>query len=825
MSRPGLTLATTTLSAPGRPRYLTSARDDDTDSKTKSPGPKEEKDAETDPHDLFADPLPGVAPHPPSRGPRWRHSHGRIEIETPSLGMKILGKDGHTIVLRERASSRKDPTIVEEQRRVKDLDIERTLEEQDQDLTIEETMRNIEELRPSDSSDLLARQFSRILTTLMDGFTRSQLEDYVCHFMGGVKGGGDAVPDRGRSDLLRRLTGHMRAQLRYPVRPQYQWIRKQFAWMPPKDYPWGNTMKEKLALAIMRACWHLQAVEETPLTGEVEISADQRILNLLLGESRALNSIRSTLGDGAGIRIFPEKEKIQIMATRSKCDTVLGQLDRFVARIQESTTPLSALGPRRLSDEDLRQLSTLTNTCIEYTGSKSTSAKHRGKRGEEIRVSWLPAENRPDTVESLQHIVFRLLLSATTPADGRRTVKLVLDKANNVSQKDLVLVRQYGDNHELSWDLRYQSWGRLMCPAQPKPVQVQPGQSKLSGGTSTSEVLPSQSDAADSESNEVETPELASEANTTAQTVPTQSSEQDATISPSALHLPLVRHDTDPAPEGWSALITRTSATFGHLLHPFPSTAQYEPWGKETPAKLKPVAPPISALASIPATGADEAAASTTLLLRFRPSEGPAPPLEFHLRVPDQHDGPLRWDQTEKKLFALRYTWTADVLLPLLPVDVSIQQSLVSQMDASTLDSCSSLRAFFEGADLDLSRNLLTPPSFSLPLHPSLLRREGGGEAGGDGEVEVQYLFTGLELHTSSSAPFHAHSLSYTSIEGGQQGRRAQLSLHPLATAITPDASIKDMAGGYLDEVLRIASGRYFSWVGSRPLDLSPDDS
>lgn len=388
----------------------------------------------------------------------------------------------------------------------------------------------------------------------------------------------------------------------------------------------------------------------------------------------------------------------------------------------------------------------------------------------------------------------------------------MLDKEEKVKPKDLVLVKMYGDNHEVPWNHRNQVWSRLVYPAQPKPRQTRRDEAVASEDVAVKEASPAPPSTTAPE--EHETPEPASQSD------PAETQEQNNTIASRTLHLPLVRLVDEPATEGWSALTTRTAAVFGHALHPFAWEGEFAAKASKQPLHLKPVSPPVSALTSLAADA--PAAADTTLVLRFRGREGTAPLLELHLGVPES-DGPLTWEGTEKRLVAVRYSWAADVQLPLLPVDVSIQQSLAAEMDASTLEACAALRTFIEASKLDLSADLLTPPSFSLSLPAKFLDQEGEAQ-------EVDYLFTGLELRTGATLPFRAHRLSYTSVEAGQQGRRTQLALHP--PALEPSsremshAELKEKERAYLDEVLRVAQGRYFSWVGSRPVDLtSSDDS
>lgn len=236
-----------------------------------------------------------TAPRPSNKVPRWRILHPKVEVETASLGMDILGKAGHTIVIHDREPlERAEPK--DEEGPAYHLDIEGAMADHKRDTTLEETRRNIEELRPGESRDLLARESKKILDTLKGGFTSSQLEDYICHFMGLAEGGGPAErSDAWRKTLIRRLTGHAKAQPRYPVAARHGWIRTQFAWAPPKDYPRGGTMKEKLALAIMRTCWHLHVLEETPYVGDMELHVGKRILHLLLGKNPPCQSLMSSV--------------------------------------------------------------------------------------------------------------------------------------------------------------------------------------------------------------------------------------------------------------------------------------------------------------------------------------------------------------------------------------------------------------------------------------------------------------------------------------------------------------------------------------------------
>lgn len=362
-------------------------------------------------------------------------------------------------------------------------------------------------------------------------------------------------------------------------------------------------------------------------------------------------------------------------------------------------------------------------------------------------------------------------------------MKTIVDKDVAVGPKSFVLRKQYGDNHELPWNLRDQEWSRLVYPAEMKGKHrnVTSPRPKAQGGA--------------------------------------EAAGQHDAISLSALRLPIGWRSETPGPEGWSPNLRRTSAVFGHILHPFLTWKQRTTLDYRKPVSpellsLKPVLPPVAAMTNL-AADAWDAATKTTLLIRLWPKQEGAPRLEFHLDVPEE-GGPLDWEKTAKKLLAVRYNWAAHVRLPFHPVDVDIRQTLASEMKSSTLASSAPLRTFFENSKLDISQDLLTPPSLTLPIPSAILNTEGG-----EGEAEVGYCFMGLELRTSSTIPLRSNRISLTSVEAGQQGRRAELALHP------PHVDLSDTRGRgrqYLDEVLRIAQGRYFSWIGARPVEASIDD-
>ncbi|CAI4218221.1 unnamed protein product [Parascedosporium putredinis] len=638
-----------------------------------------------------------------------------LDIEAPSLGMPILGQPGHTIAAAEDNEGGTAP--------LSGFDLEESLAEQKRDITVAEARQNITELQPREPRDLLAREFDELLNTLMDGFTVRQLADYVYHFITGKP----AASVEERDALIRPLTSHS-ASARHRTAPAFKWIQAQ------------------MALAIMRLCWDLKVMEEAPYIGELEIKADEDTLNFLLLENKVLNAIKRSLGEGASIKIRPENGRVHIFATRSKCETVLARLNDFVSRIAQSSIPLSHLGQRRLENEDLRQLSILTNTYLRYKSRGPKPATESRASTGAILVSRLtPAkDDRHPGLEKTQDVVFRLLHAATSRrAEGTTVSKIVT-----------------GDGPSPRLRTSFSPATRATtarCPADP---------SGTDGGNIPPSVL-----------------KLA---------LPPRQGGEDLPAAPSS---------------DWKPHEITTTATFGHILHPFEA-------------------------------------------------DGASPFIQLSL------SGTLSWPDTEKRLLAVPTTHRAKIQIPSAPSDVEITQTIQHQMRADALDAAHGLRAFVETAALDLAAgDLRTPASLAIalptaiftrapanrhaksasgavpsslsPSHTEPLAQEEVTQADSSAAlppaaktVNVAYTFAGLELHTTASIPFRGHILRYTAVEGGHRaGRSGRLSLEaapaPGDDGNSSSASPSDskLQRAFLKEVAQIARGAYFPWTGTRPVD------
>jgi hypothetical protein len=116
------------------------------------------------------------------------------------------------------------------------------------------------------------------------------------------------------------------------------------------------------------------------------------------------------------------------------------------------------------------------------------------------------------------------------------------------------------------------------------------------------------------------------------------------------------------------------------------------------------------------------------------------------------------------------------------------------------------------------TRSLLTPPVLTLQVPPALFQDQTGLPRGPPKKITPwRYMFMGMEVRRDVEILFQDFTLNFASIdEGIFDGRRAELSLK----AEVPDLEVgSERAGRYLEVVQKIAEGKYFPWVGGRPVE------
>jgi hypothetical protein len=110
-----------------------------------------------------------------------------------------------------------------------------------------DAIRNIDELRPANTTILTLRDFEALKKVLVEGFTAPQLNEYCKKF----------------SDE----TGEVE-------KPKYSWILKHSPWRPLDASPLeGPTHKERSVIKLMCNCWKLEIREQVDGIGRLSLNS------------------------------------------------------------------------------------------------------------------------------------------------------------------------------------------------------------------------------------------------------------------------------------------------------------------------------------------------------------------------------------------------------------------------------------------------------------------------------------------------------------------------------------------------------------------------
>ncbi|KAL5629274.1 hypothetical protein BROUX41_001881 [Berkeleyomyces rouxiae] len=744
---------------------------------------------------------------------RFRSPTQRVKISSEPLDKPILGELGQAIVMRASRPPKPIAYDTEEVAAAGALDAT-AIEAMAQDRvlpTASELVANIDELRPA-ANIVQYDDFVRLRDELEGSLTAENLQDYLDHY--------------GTSRVLNPGTDY-----RDPEDVSYNWISGPVTWIPQtllvaKDFK----RKEVLVLNLLLRQWKLKIQEEEFGRGSISVKMASHAVELLLSPQTNMLSLlkRRYLGVGDTIRIDPASSTLAISASHALCMTLLRKIDELVTRMRGGSIPLALFGNRRLTEAQVKELARITTTWIRQSPEDAKNPS--------VDVSWVEDIVPMPAIESIKHVVTRLMHSALVPATDSTTVAIVPPPT-----AETMLVQDHTNPKNRSWKNRMGQWMRLAAPSSTSPS---------SSSAETSPPSAAEPSAAEPSAAEPSAAEPSAAELSTTEPSPTEA----AATADSPLLPPLPAELTNilkwplaaatppppaPSPLGWSPITTRTSAVFGHVLHNKPASTDTsciaQPSSASlTAAFLAPAMPHISCLAQIPTDRSAQAPSEThTLVLHFVASPQSLPPssasastprLELHISVPPTATS-ITWLNSAKRLVYIRAAHRAHMLLPAAAVDVQLTQQRVQTLAASVLVEHAALRRFVDESILDVVEGTLrTPPAVNVavPL---------GGETDADADAdaaELQFLFTGLEMRETFSAAFHGHRLSHSSIEAGYHGgQRAELALDPVAGAVLPmgglDATIGsstdadvDVDAAFTQDYLRavhaVANGHYFPW-------------
>ncbi|EQB55272.1 hypothetical protein CGLO_04816 [Colletotrichum gloeosporioides Cg-14] len=380
-----------------------------------------------------------------------------VKLKHAVLPGNALGKVARAVIMRDsNRAVRKLP--VEHMAAEKQVNLAADLERQAQELTEEQSLANIEELRPSDSI-LYRHEFDELLRNLLKGFTVSQLKAYL---------------------LVASKTA-----LKSPEpkeQPMYSILRgtKCEPWAPLRKLKITGSPKERIGLTLLTEAWGLQIREYLDGKGVFNPKIATRFLRMLSREKKRLDAIRRTYLD-AEEKILIGQSSIKVITTKAKTDTIMKELEQAARDMVVQTINDVFWVPK--DDEVV--------TLLEHLGQlTSTLITHKPKE-KIIEVAWFRDGPEQRGQERRADVVQRLLLTALWPK--QETVYLKGPKDIECRLIPMVLGRE-----RFSWVDKLTQWSRWAKPVSRdsdpesrisleerdvlrKPVEAPPGQSEFPG--------------------------------------------------------------------------------------------------------------------------------------------------------------------------------------------------------------------------------------------------------------------------------------------------------------------------------------------------------
>ncbi|KAK1825773.1 mitochondrial inner-membrane-bound regulator-domain-containing protein [Podospora conica] len=678
----------------------------------------------------------------------------RFSVDDADLPIDILGKPGAAIVMRSKGQLRK--FIPEEEEVAEDpeasTDITEAMEEalgaDDDDYLL-----NIHELRQTDRT-LTEIEFNALKDTLVKGFTKVQLEEYLAD--------SESFP----RDPVQEV----------PQLPDPEWVVSRRPWVPDatagtKDrgdimrgyMSKSMTPKQRLVIELLRKRWNVSCDSVSGNMGRLDVALrDVEFSLLLLGSKRWLRDItRNYLETGCQIEIIVSTNTVSIRAPRTRSEVILQAINNVLSKSKTRALDADLISPDPIDPGLLEDVGRITNSVVRSSGRQ-------------ILVTWVNLPIAAQGLEDLADVVFRYLFSAFhDPLRASSAMRILPPQYAKGGR----LVTNYACHSQLPWHERRKQWARwvVASPAQGDMEAKKPNKRHLSIPAS---FLPHKIDVWPSDHGVKE---------------------------PIKMPVPFSGDKIPtPPPRPWSShLITDTQAVFGQVLHapppppPSPSSPPTAPQKLDTslPRSFVPTLPPLTAL-DFASNIHEEGLWHSTLVLQFlpAPSSPDAPPLELRIEA----------DHTELKrivsLRAVASSFAGDALFPAAPVDVRLRQDRYFELPGDGIDvHAPAVAKFLQAADLrPWAGKLATPPMleglmlprrlFGLdPSSSSSPAEESDGANSGPDLVPVTYRFAAIEIQRVVTANHEGFRLGYRSTEAGQRGgKRSELVLRAAAAPGVP---------------------------------------
>ncbi|KAF6827600.1 hypothetical protein CMUS01_08935 [Colletotrichum musicola] len=375
-----------------------------------------------------------------------------VYLESAHLGEAVmLGKRARTVVMREERTQKERKKLpVEEPVVHAPLDINAAIESATGEISVEDALKNIAELRPSDPI-LSQEEFVALHKVLHDGFTGKQLKAYS------ERQTGDVQEERPKEEV------------------EYEWLKREAPWVPLQSIAVQGPPKVRLATTIMRDVWRLKIREMVYGEGKLMATLHDRFFLLLARDDKRMSHIRETYLD-ANESIIPTRNKaLSIIATKAKTQTILKKLDEYYQEMVTAHFSASWF-PEGSAYAFATQLGLLTKTYITFSRDDQMSCFFL--TSDQIHVSWFKNDNAEGAQEPMDQAVRRLLYQAINPRDTSAVLKY------DAQDEESKLIYHPAVGEKLAWKDRFRSLCRFVAPTTRGRPRERPGP------TLASDILP-----------------------------------------------------------------------------------------------------------------------------------------------------------------------------------------------------------------------------------------------------------------------------------------------------------------------------------------------
>ncbi|KAJ4311442.1 hypothetical protein N0V84_010432 [Fusarium piperis] len=425
------------------------------DSSEKNPDSSAEESADSSEDSMFE--LPVIPELEPTLLPTKRFRHDLVHDE--SLGVSALGVPADAIIINnpnQIRRSKKVPTVLKSQpvQPPSELDWQHLAPTgQEDEPSVEEIYRNIDELRP-DTRFLRDSEIQRLTEVLRDGFTTEQLKEY---------------------SRLRQAEVAVEDAINYP------WIVKHVPWAHPTKTELRGHDKLSCVQRIIFDKWKIESLEHTDDIGRTIVQMEPDFFVFLTFESeRMVRELREDffVDEEEKITIDRNLHHVNIVTRKSTAYGILAHLDQILQRRKVRDIPIQQHVAPIPSAAELEVLAQITKTSLKML------------ENQELRVSWLPAPQEQEDVsesktEDVGDVVFRLLLGQPKSWTTVDLTCLPRPQTKRIPQDHFFDIRR--QLKALSWREKLQGWRRVVTPINNKPDEGSPVPLDLAGSASLPE--------------------------------------------------------------------------------------------------------------------------------------------------------------------------------------------------------------------------------------------------------------------------------------------------------------------------------------------------